>query len=76
MKDLIHNNSFILMEGAIVEQLQRNNTINLHPILVNAPLIYDKIGRQELKKLYQAYIEVAAIADLPFLMCTPTWRTN
>lgn len=64
------------MEASIVESLRRSEDINLHPILVNAPLIYDETGRRALNKLYQDYIDIALEAKKPFLMCTPTWRTN
>ena len=64
------------MEAAIVESLRRSSKVNLHPLLVNAPLIYEEAGRQALTKLYQNYIDIALEAGTPFLMCTPTWRAN
>jgi len=64
------------MEAAIVESLRRSSDISLHPLLVNAPLIYEETGRNALRKLYQNYIDIAIEAKTPFLMCTPTWRTN
>ena len=76
MKQLIEDSQLILMEAAIVEQLRRSDNIKLHQKLVNAPLIYDHAGREVLSNLYQSYIDIAAEADLPFLMCTPTWRAN
>ena len=76
MQQLLSSNSLILMEAAIVESLRRSSEIELHPQLVNAPLIYQEAGRKALSKLYQSYIDIAAEAKVPFLMCTPTWRTN
>lgn len=76
MKQLIEDSPLILMEAAIVEQLRRSGNLKLHQSLVNAPLIYDEKGRVALSKLYQSYIDIAAEAELPFLMCTPTWRAN
>mgnify|MGYP001820657177 FL=1 len=76
MKQLIEDSPLILMEAAIVEQLRRSGNLKLHQSLVNAPLIYDGKGRAALSKLYQSYIDIAAEAELPFLMCTPTWRAN
>lgn len=64
------------MEAAIVERLRRSSDIDLHPVLVNAPLIYQEKGRQALRKIYQSYIDIALEAKTPFLMCTPTWRAN
>lgn len=76
MKQLIEDSQLIIMEAAIVEQLRRSGNIKLHQSLVNAPLIYDEKGREALSKLYQSYIDIADEAELPFLMCTPTWRAN
>jgi homocysteine S-methyltransferase len=76
MKKLLENNSLILMEAAIVESLRRSEHISLHPVLVNAPLIYDRAGREALSHLYQKYIDIARQSKKPFLMCTPTWRAN
>jgi S-methylmethionine-dependent homocysteine/selenocysteine methylase len=76
MQQLLNNNSLVLMEAAIVERLRRSSEITLHPRLVNAPLIYEEAGRQALGSLYQSYIDIAREAKTPFLMCTPTWRTN
>jgi len=76
MKDLLKNNSMILMEGAIVERLRRSDAVNLHDILVNAPLIYDKNAGDIMAKLYQGYIDIALTAELPIFLTTPTWRTN
>lgn len=76
MKDLLENNKLLLMEAAIVERLRRSATIQLHPSLVHAPLIYEAKGRAELTHLYSGYLNIAASANLPFLMSTPTWRSN
>ncbi len=64
------------MEAAIVEQLRRAGNVKLHQTLVNAPLIYNEDERAELRKIYQAYIDISLDAEIPFLMCTPTWRAN
>ena len=64
------------MEASIVESLRRSEGIRLHPILMNAPLVYEAAGRKALTSLYQRYIDIAVDAKKPFLMCTPTWRTN
>ena len=76
MQQLLSENSLILMEAAIVEPLRRSSDIELHPTLVNAPLIYKEAGRKALTRLYQNYIDIALGANTPFLMCTPTWRAN
>jgi homocysteine S-methyltransferase len=66
----------VLMEAAIVERLRRSPDIELHPLLVNAPLVYDRAGRAALRSLYQGYIDIAIAAKIPFMMCAPTWRAN
>jgi S-methylmethionine-dependent homocysteine/selenocysteine methylase len=76
MIKLLEENNLILMEGAIVEILRRSENIELHPTLVNAPLIYNINGRKRLSEIYNSYIDLAKYADIPFLMCAPTWRAN
>ena len=76
MKNALENDSLILMEAAVVERLRRGSGLALHPTLVNAPFIYDETGRAALRSIYQEYIELAQAADVPFWMCTPTWRAN
>lgn len=76
MKKLLEANKLILKEGAVVERLRRLEGISLHPSLVNAPLIYEEKGRIALTEIYNSYIEIAKVADIPFLMETPTWRAN
>ncbi|MBW7988942.1 MAG: homocysteine S-methyltransferase family protein [Planctomycetes bacterium] len=76
MKSFIEKHNLILTEAAIVEQLRRAGGIKLHPNLEHAPLIYDDKGKKELQRLYQSYISIATQAELPFIMCTPTWRAN
>ncbi len=76
MQQLLNNNPLILMEAAIVEQLRRSSDIHLHKTLVNAPLIYEESSGKVMAQLYQNYIDIANENKLPFLMLTPTWRTN
>jgi len=64
------------MEAAVVERLRRNPYVNMHPNLEHATLIYDENGKRELGRLYAGYISVANEADIPLLLCTPTWRAN
>ena len=74
MKNILNNK--ILIEAAVVERLRRSNNIDLHLELVNAQLVYDKYGQEELLKIYQEYVDIATEAQLPILLCTPTWRAN
>ncbi len=74
--DLLDNHDLVLMEAAIVEPIRRGGRVDLHPTLVNAPLIYSDAGRRELRSLYERYIAIADQAGLPLMLCTPTWRAN
>ncbi|MCP4024643.1 MAG: homocysteine S-methyltransferase family protein [Desulfobacteraceae bacterium] len=76
LKNILETHPLILAEAAIIEQLRRSETISLHPTLVNAPLIYEEATKKVLAGILQGYIDIAAMANLPFLMCSPTWRTN
>lgn len=64
------------MEAAVAETLSRVEKMELHPRLLNTPLIYDTNHRNSLKSIYQRYIEIALKVDLPIMLMTPTWRAN
>lgn len=72
----IQTRPLMLMEAAVVERLRRNPTIQLHPRLENAMLIYCAEGRAALDELYREYITVAKQAKLPIVLSTPTWRAT
>ncbi len=76
MEQLLAGNKLILMEASIIERLRRSDSKALHPELANSPMIYNDKGRKALSALYQEYIDIASASSLPFLLCTPTWRTN
>jgi len=76
MQNILESNRLILMEAAVIERLRRLQGIHLHPGIINAPLIYDELGSKALADIYKEYIDIAFDSHLPFLMCTPTWRTN
>ncbi len=76
MEKLLAEHRFILMEAAVVEPLRRSDDSELHPELVNAPLIYSDRGRRMLTGIYQEYIDIARKADLPLIICSPTWRAS
>jgi len=73
---LLESQSYVLMEAAINETLRRRKDVDLHPRLSNALMIYDEPGRNVLSSIYRGYISVAECADVPILMCAPTWRAN
>lgn len=57
-------------------RLQRQEGITLHPVLFNTPLIYNSRGRVALDTIYRSYYSVAQKAELPLLLCAPTWRLD
>ena len=66
----------ILTECAISEQLRRRTDIQLHPTLFNTPLLYKEKGRICLRDIYYGYRKIALDAELPILLCAPTWRID
>ena len=72
----IASSDFILTEAAVIEALRRDISVSLHPLLEHALLIYDSKGKAALRQLYTSFINIACKADVPILVCTPTWRAN
>ncbi len=76
LQKILDDHDFILTEAAVIETLKRSYGVKLHPRLENALLIYDADGRTALTELYQNFIRVARSAEVPILICAPTWRAN
>jgi homocysteine S-methyltransferase len=76
MQKVIDAHDLIFTEAAIIEALRRSADVNLHPRLENTLLIYEEAGRIALTTLYQNFIQIARHADVPILICAPTWRAN
>lgn len=76
LQQQLANHALILMEAAVNERLRRAPGVALHPELANAPLIYAPISATALRAIYQEYIDIAAAAGLPLLLCAPTWRAG
>lgn len=74
--DILTHHDLILAEGAVIEALRRSHGIALHPRLENALLVYDSAGKQALSQIYNEYIAVAHKANIPIVVCAPTWRAN
>lgn len=72
----LRNCRVMLTEGAIAERLRRRQDIALHPTLFNTPLVHDRYGRECMREIYGQYREVARRAQVPALLCAPTWRVN
>jgi homocysteine S-methyltransferase len=66
----------ILTEGALIERLRRDAAVSLDPHVLHAGFVYDEGGRRALRGLYRQYLDIGLAADLPMIVCTPTWRAN
>lgn len=76
MERFLQRHPAILMEAAIIERIRRDSTVQLHPSLAHAPLVYEDDGKAALLSIYREYLGIAVEAGLPLLLCTPTWRAN
>ena len=74
--ETINSSPIILTEGAVIERLHRDPSIDLDPYILNAGLIYDDTGRQALERIYRQYIEIGLKYKIPLLLAAPTWRAN
>ena len=72
----LKTSDLILTEAAVCEALSRDSRVRLHPRLINALLVYDDTARRIMETLYQGFMEIAANAGVPILLCAPTWRAN
>jgi len=74
--ETITSSPIILTEGAVIERLNRDPSVDLDPHILHAGLIYDHKGRMALEKIYRQYIEIGLKYNLPLLLAAPTWRAN
>ena len=49
----------ILTEGAVIERLRRDPSVQLDPEVANAALIYEPHGAQALAAIYRQYLDVS-----------------
>jgi homocysteine S-methyltransferase len=76
IRELLSADVPVLMEGAVVERIRRGAPSLFDPLLANAPLIYDDVGRALLREIYTEYIDIGRAHDLPLFCLAPTWRAN
>ncbi len=48
----------------------------MHPTLFLTPLIYENMGSRVMAAIYGEYRTIADQANLPILLCAPTWRLD
>jgi S-methylmethionine-dependent homocysteine/selenocysteine methylase len=64
------------MEGALGERLKREYGLQPDDDVAFANIIYRQGGKEALFELWNQYIDVAKVNDLPFMATTPTRRAN
>jgi homocysteine S-methyltransferase len=74
--EVLSRSSCVLGEGAVIERLRRDASIELDPHVVNSHLVYSEAGRAALAKICGGYLEIGRSFDLPLLLSTPTWRAS
>lgn len=75
-RETFEKSPILLMEGAIIERLKRENNVVLDKDLDLAGMIYDKEVVKAMINIFDEYISIAEEHDLPFMMTTPTRRAN
>ncbi|MFY9152182.1 MAG: homocysteine S-methyltransferase family protein [Prolixibacteraceae bacterium] len=68
------NSDCLITEGALVERLKSEFSLDMDPHVNHAGLIYEH--PEILGKLYRQYIESARKHNLPIMLMTPTRRLN
>jgi len=66
----------ILGEGAVIERLRRNDSLELDAFLINSAFIYEDAKRAALETICRQYLDIGREFDLPLLISTPTWRAS
>ncbi|MCX5884108.1 MAG: homocysteine S-methyltransferase family protein, partial [Deltaproteobacteria bacterium] len=66
----------ILGEGAVIERLRRNGSLELDAFLINSAFIYEDPKRAALETICRQYLDIGREFDLPLLISTPTWRAS
>jgi len=76
LKRILVTSKIILTEGGMIERIKRDEFVKLDPNIAHSGLIYDKKGREILRKIYSGYIDVGRKYNCPVLSLAPTWRAN
>jgi hypothetical protein len=74
--DTVTRVSFVLAEGSLRERLHRNPMITLDPQVDHDGFVCDSTGGAVLERLDREHLEIGRVADVPFVVCTPTHRAN
>ncbi len=66
----------ILAEGAVIERLRRDPSVELDENVLHAGFVLTGSGRRSLAAIYNEYLEIGRCFGLPMILLTPTWRAN
>jgi homocysteine S-methyltransferase len=72
LKRILVTSKIILTEGGMIERIKRDEFVKLDPNIAHSGLIYDKKGREILRKIYTGYIDAGKKYDCPVLSLAPT----
>jgi homocysteine S-methyltransferase len=72
----IRGGGLILTEGAVIERLRRDPSVELDPDVLSAGLPFHPEGRAALARIHREYLDIAAATGLPMVIGPPTWRAN
>jgi homocysteine S-methyltransferase len=75
-EEALKNAPVILTEGAVIERLNREASIELDPFIANSGLIYDETGKKVINAIYRQYIDIGFRYKLPIIVSAPTWRAS
>ena len=75
-EDAVHNLPVILTEGAVIERINREPTVELDPHIAHAGLIYDETAKNAMARICRQYIDIGLRYQLPVIVSAPTWRAS
>lgn len=72
----VQTQPFILVEGAVIERIRRDQAAMLDPYIANVGMVYTLQGRVALTRIYTQYLDIGNAHSLPMIVFAPTWRAN
>jgi homocysteine S-methyltransferase len=69
------NGGVFLTDGGLETTLVFHEGVEL-PCFASFPLIATEVGRAQLRKYFQPYLELAKLRKVGFILDTPTWRAS
>ena len=75
LRSVMMKESAVLAEGAVIERLRRGGSVLSEHVLASS-LVLEEKGREALRAIYKAYIDVSAELFLPIVILAPTWKAG